>query len=334
MAYDGVLLIGFGGPTPGGCRKVLPDGSVCPGPQPWAPCPEGSTTEAHCFVQGIIGKAPERAARVLEVSHHYQAIGGFSPFDELTKQQGRALQEALRRRNVALPVTVGYRFWGPFLKDVIAQHVRDGHRRLLGIVMAPHQSKVSWDLPLAGVHDALAALPEKSRPAIDVLEPWWAHAGFVGAIADLARIAGREWGERRFREAALVFTAHSIPKAVADKGPYLAQIRETAALVAKELGHAAHELAFQSGAKDGATPWVGPEISDHLRALAGRGVKDVLVAPIGFVCDHVEVLFDLDIEARQTARECGLSMARVATVGSHPKFIGMLADLVERRAKA
>lgn len=333
MAYDGVLLIGFGGPTPGGCRKIQADGSVCPGPQPWAPCPEGSRTEAHCFVQGIIGKAPERADRVAEVSHHYQAIGGFSPFDELTKQQARALQEALARRALPLPVTVGYRFWGPFLKDVIAQHVRDGHRRLIGILMAPHQSKVSWDLPLAGVHDALASLPEGSRPVVDVLDPWWTHPGFVGAIADLVRIAAKDWGEARLKSAALVFTAHSIPAAVADKGPYLKQIRETAALAAKALGHEAHDLAFQSGAKDGVTPWVGPEINDHLRALAKRGVKDVVVAPIGFVCDHVEVLFDLDIEARQTAQECGLSMVRAATVGSHPKFIGMLAELVEKRAR-
>ncbi|MBI2922931.1 MAG: ferrochelatase [Planctomycetes bacterium] len=332
MNYDGVLLIAFGGPTPGGCNRIQADGEACPGPEHGNPCPEGSPTEAHCFVQGILGKAPERASRVNEVAHHYHDIGGFSPFNEHTFRQGRKLAAALRARKLNLPVEVGLRHWGPSLRDVAKRLSEAGHRRMIGIIMAPHQSKVSWDWYITTVNQAVEELAADKRIAFTVLDPWWKHPGFTGAVADIIRGDAKAWGEARFGEAEMIFSAHSIPMAISKSGPYVPQFEETAALVAKDLGRAKWSTAFQSSASDATQPWTGPDINDAIRAAKAKGAKDVIVSPIGFLVDHVEVLYDLDIEAKQTAAECGVGFIRSGTVGGHPKFIGMLADLVAERA--
>ncbi len=328
MSYDAVLLIAFGGPTPGGCNRTRENGEPCPGPEHGKTCPEGSPTEAHCFVQGILTKAPARAARVTEVEHHYLAIGGYSPFNELTFRQARTLATTLKKRGKPLPVVAGMRHWGPSLHEVIADLSRKGLRKVVGIIMAPHQSKVSWDWYISTVDDAVKALPENAKVQVDVLDPWWADKAFVGAIADLVRKDLAKWPESRAREAKVFFTAHSIPSSIAKGGPYVTQFEETAALVAKELGLKNWGTAFQSSAADSSIPWTGPDISDAIRAAKKEGVADVLLSPIGFLVDHVEVLYDLDVEAKKTAAECGVGFVRSGTVGSHEKFIGMLADRV------
>jgi ferrochelatase len=335
MAYDGVFLIAFGGPTPGGCGRLRPDGETCHGPEHGQACPEGCATEAHCFVQGILGKAPARAARVEAVAGHYHHIGGYSPFNELTFRQARTLARELRRRGSKLPVSVGMRHWGPSIADMLRTLAHNGHRSLIGIVMAPHQSRVSWDWYLQTVEQAIEALPAAERPKVSVLDPWWNHPGFTGAVADVVRSdVARAWNdEGRFREAELVFTAHSIPGAIAKTGPYSAQFEETGRLVAEALGKKNFSFAYQSSAADASQPWTGPDIGDALRAANARGVRDAIVSPVGFLVDHVEVLYDLDVEAKKTAAECGLGFVRSGTVGSHPRFIGMLADLVEARAR-
>lgn len=332
MAYDGVILIAFGGPTPGGCNRIRENGEPCPGPEHGHACPEGSSTEAHCFVQGILGKTPARAARVETVAHHYHAIGGFSPFNELTFRQARTLAGMLKKRGKPLPVASGMRHWGPSLRDTLRSLSEKGHRKLIGIIMAPHQSKVSWDWYLSTVEEAIKELPAGAKVQVDVLDPWCTHPGFVGAIAEIIEADLKKWPEARAKEAKVIFSAHSIPAAVAKGGPYTTQFEETAVAVAKKLGLKNWSVAYQSSASDSAQPWTSPDINDAIREAKTKGAADVLVSPIGFLVDHVEVLYDLDVEAKKTAAECGIGYIRSGTVGSHEKFIGMLAEMVVAKA--
>ncbi len=316
-AFDGVLLVAFGGPTPGCCKAHDP----CPG-------------EAYCFVEGVLGRDTRRTARVEEVAAHYRHLGGFSRFNEFTAAQGEALGAELARRGLHLPVHAGYRHWSPFVKDVMADLAARGHRRLLAIVLAPHQSTVSWDWYLKVVAEARDPLGDKA-PEVAFLDPWWTHDGFVAACAGRVTEAAAAWGpgwQERAARAELVFTAHAIPHAIARTGPYVRQFTETAGAVARKLGRP-FSLAFQSGPENPSIPWTGPDIVEVIREKAGKG-RDFIVAPVGFLCDNVEVLYDLDVAARGEAESRGSGFVRAGTVGTHPAFIGMLADLVLARSRA
>ena len=308
MNYDSVLLVAFGGPTPGCCQKY--DTDTCPG-------------EAYCFVEGIAGTAESQKERVQDISTHYVRLGGFSPFNALTFKQADALETALQERKRPLPVYAGFRHWTPYLKEVIAEIAQKGHRKILGIIMAPHQSKVSWDWYQRTVEKGIDAL-EGEKPTIDYLEPWYTHKGYVGAIADIIKTACGDKLER----AELVFTAHAVPQLIADTSPYTKQFAKTGEAVAQALGKPQFALAYQSEVESSPIPWTQPDINDWLEAQKQEGVDTVVASPIGFLCDHVEVLYDLDIEATETAEACGIDFIRAGTVGDHPKFINMLADFV------
>ena len=314
MGYDSVLLVAFGGPTPGCCQKYNSD--ACPG-------------EAYCFVEGIAGTAESQRKRVKDISAHYVQLGGFSPFNELTFQQANALKNALQVRNLPLPVYAGFRHWTPYLKEVIAEMAQKGHRKILGIIMAPHQSKVSWEWYQQAVKKGIDAV-DGDKPTIDYLDPWYTHQGYVGAIAEIIKTACADKLER----AELVFTAHAIPQAAADTSPYTQQFEKTGEVVAQEIGKTRFSFAYQSEVENSPIPWTQPDINDWLKARKAEGVDTVVASPIGFLCDHVEVLYDLDIEAAETAGACGIDFIRAGTVGDHPKFINMLADFVcEKSAK-
>ncbi len=310
--YDSILLIGFGGPTPGCCQKYEP----CPG-------------EAFCFVEGIVGTAPQQAERVKEVAQHYMELGGFSPFNDLTFQQAKALEIALKNRQIGWPVYVGMKNWSPYLHDVLIEMAHKGHRKILGIIMAPHQSVASWQKYQQTVDKALEAIAGE-RPTIDYLDPWYDHPGFVRAIADRIRTACQGWDHARFQQAALIFTAHAIPEAAAKSSPYIQQYKATATAVAKLLGKE-FDLAYQSQPSNATVPWTKPDILDLIEAKKEAGIREVIVAPIGFLCDHVEVLYDLDLETKEVAEKLGLGFVRAGTVGDHPEFIDMLADLISKR---
>ncbi len=312
MKYDSVLLVAFGGPTPGCCKKY--DTDACPG-------------EAYCFVEGIAGEAESQKGRVKDIAGHYIKLGGFSPFNELTFKQANALQNALRTRDLPLPVYAGFRHWAPYLKEVIAEMAQKGHRKILGIIMAPHQSKVSWEWYQKTVRQAIDAI-ETEKPSVDYLDPWYTHNGYVGAIAEIIKSACGDKLER----AELVFTAHAIPQAAADSSPYTQQFQKTGKAVAKEIGKTQFGFAYQSEVENSPVPWTQPDINDWLKAKSAEGVDTVVASPIGFLCDHVEVLYDLDIEATETAEACGIDFIRAGTVGAHPKFINMLADFVHEKS--
>ncbi len=312
MRYDSVLLVAFGGPTPGCCQKY--DNDTCPG-------------EAYCFVEGIAGTAESQKERVKDIAAHYIKLGGFSPFNELTFKQADALEKALQARNLPLSVYTGFRHWTPYLQEVIAEIAQKGHRKILGIIMAPHQSQFSWEWYQQTVKKGIDAV-DGEKPTIDYLDPWYTRKGYIGAIAEIIKTTSGEKLER----AELVFTAHAIPQAAADNSPYTQQLEKTGEAVAQELGRTQFSLAYQSEVENSPIPWTQPDINDWLKVRKEEGVDTVVASPIGFLCDHVEVLYDLDIEAAETAGACGIDFIRAGTVGAHPKFINMLADFVSERA--
>jgi ferrochelatase len=305
--FDAVLLIGFGGPT--------------------------SMAEVRPFLDNVLRGRPVPPERVEAVVHHYEIIGGKSPFNELTFRQARALEAQLRAAGLALPVYVGMRTWTPYLQDTLQRMAADGVRRAVGIIMAPHQTEASWGRYERAVSAARAELGA-TVPAVDYVNEWHAHPLFIDAVSDNVGTALRQVPSERRTSAALVFTAHSVPTAMAAASPYVQQITESARLVAEGSGHPQWTLAYQSRSGNPHEPWLGPDINEVVRQLAGAGARDVVVAPIGFVCDHVEVLYDLDIETRQIAQDLGLNFVRAATVNDHPAFIRMLADVVRRRIGA
>jgi ferrochelatase len=304
---DAVLLIGFGGPT--------------------------SMAEVRPFLDNVLRGRPVPPERIEAVVHHYEIIGGRSPFNELTFRQARALEAQLRAEGLALPVYVGMRTWTPYVQETLQQMAADSVRRAVGIIMAPHQTEASWGRYERAVSAARARLGAVA-PDIDYVDPWHAHPLFIEAVSDNAGAALQQIPSERRTSAALVFTAHSVPTAMAAASPYVAQITESARLVAERSGHPQWTLAYQSRSGNPSEPWLDPDINEVVRQLAGAGARDVVVAPIGFVCDHVEVLYDLDIETHQLAQDLGLNFVRAATVNDHPTFVRMLADVVRQRVHA
>jgi ferrochelatase len=314
LHFDGILFIGFGGPTPGCCARFSP----CPG------------TEALCFVKAIIGERRGAATRLAEVAAHYAHLGGFSPFNALTVQQVHAVTALLAAQGWPVPVRVGMRYWPPYVQDVLRDMAAQGQRHLLGVILSPFQCQASWEAYQQVVQDGLNTLGTQA-PQITYLDPWPLHPGFIEAIAESIRQAGAPLGARRAQEAALIYTAHAIPASMAAEAPYTQQFAATAAAATQVLGRQQHHLAYQSQATGTPFPWLQPDINDAIQQVQAEGYRDVIVAPIGFLCDHVEVLYDLDIQARETALAFGLTYQRAATVGTQHAFLTMLSTLLAER---
>jgi len=298
---DAVLLIAFGGPTR----------------------PE----EIRPFLENVTRGRRIPPERLDEVAHHYELIGGRSPLNELTFRQA----EALRRTLGAPPVYVGMRNWEPYIATTLAQMALDGVRRATGVLLAPHASESSRERYMETVEEGRSALGPRA-PRVSYVPSWHVHPLFVDAVADRVRAAHATLPEALRAGAALVFTAHSIPVPAAEQSPYVAEIEASARAVAARLQQPRWEIAFQSRSGNPRDPWLEPDIKATLERLAGEGARAVVVEPIGFVCDHVEVLYDLDVEARATAARHGLAWARAGTVNDHPLFIRMLAEVVRDHA--
>ena len=316
MAIDGLLVLGFGGPTPGCCGR-RPD------------CCSTGGCEAECFVAGILGDNPARAGRVKEVAEHYKVTGGgFSPYNTLTQRQADALQAELGRRGRALPVVCGYRHWSPWASDAVTR-LRDAGCRAIGLlIMAPHQSSVSWDWYIKHAAEAVESLGERGPAIAGVAAPWWNHPGYIEAGAARLREATAGWSADRLAKAQLIFTAHAIPAPVEQTSAYRRQFTETAKLTAEAFGHPVHSVAFQSQPSDSRVPWSAPSIEQAIDAAKAAGASEVLVQAAGFLVDHTEVLYDLDHEAKAHAAAAEVGFTRAACVHDHPAFIGALADRV------
>ena len=304
-AADAVLLIAFGGPR--------------------------APAEIRPFLELVARGRSIPPERLAEVARHYEAMpGGRSPLSELTFAQARGLEAALAAGGPALPVFVGMRNWHPFLHETLAEMAAKGARRALGIILSPLRTEASWDRYQQDVDGARARMADALEVAF--APAWSAHPRFLDAVADRARAALAEVpaGERAWTP--LVFTAHSVPVAMAEASPYVADLTAATRAVAQRLHHTRWSIAYQSRSGAPREAWLEPDIGDALRRLAADGERHAVVVPIGFVCDHVELLYDLDVEARARARERGLTLHRAAAVNDHPEFIAMLADLVRRHA--
>ena len=329
-AYDAFLLVSFGGPE--GPDEVMP------------------------FLENVTrgrGVPPERLASVAE---HYYAVGGVSPINQQCRDLLGAIRAAFPAAGLSLPVYWGNRNWTPYLADTVRTMADDGVRRAVALVTAAYSSYSSCRQYLEDIERARAAVGP-GAPRIDKIRRFFNHPGFIEPFAESTRAALATLPADLRDDARLVFTAHSIPVAMAEAsgpenggagsggtgggsppcakevgGRYVAELTEAAGLVAERVG-GTHPwtLAYQSRSGPPSQPWLEPDVRDHLGELSKSGTKAVVVIPVGFVSDHMEVRHDLDVEAAETADSLGLAFARAATPGRHPRFVSMITELVRER---
>lgn len=313
--YDGILLVSFGGPE--GPDDVLP------------------------FMENVTRGRGIPRERLLEVSAHYQHFGGISPINEQNRALLAAMREVFSRHGVTVPIAWGNRNWDPTIPAALRELRSRGCRRVLALVTSAFSSASGcrqYREDLACAVEALAAEPE-GAPTVDKLRVFYNHAGFVEPMIDntVAAVAQLDKGDLTADDVELAFTAHSIPMSMADTSDYVVQLREACRLIAEgasaRIGRSLRwDLVFQSRSGAPGQPWLEPDISEHLRARQSAGVSRVAVVPVGFISDHMEVVWDLDTQARETAEEIGLSMSRAATVGVDFRFVEMIFDLAVERA--
>ncbi|HEX6755543.1 MAG TPA: ferrochelatase [Mycobacteriales bacterium] len=310
-SYDALLLLSFGGPE--GPDDVLP------------------------FLENVVRGRGVPRERLLEVAGHYAHFGGVSPINEQNRALLAAIRALLAADGPALPVYWGNRNWHPLVEDTVARMRDDGVRRALVFATSAYTSYSGCRQYQDDLARARSAAGE-GAPELHKLRHFFNHPGFVEANADAVRAALASLPDPG--GARLVFTAHSVPVSMeAASGPgghlYSAQVREAARLVTTAVRGpgAGFDVAWQSRSGPPSVPWLEPDVNDHLAALAGAGVRGVVVSPIGFVSDHVEVLWDLDEEAARTAGDLGLGYARAATAGADPRFVAMVRELVLERTE-
>jgi len=267
--------------------------------------------------------------RVEEVAHHYELFGGVSPITAITQRQADGVKSRLAEAGHPLPVYVGMRNWHPLLPDTMREMHAAGCRRAIGFITAAQHSYSSCQQYRENVAAARAELQrEGADVAVTFVGSWFDHPLFVAANAAHVRDAIARLPEPARARARLVFTAHSIPVTMAARSRYENQLRESARLVAAAVGVGDWALVYQSRSGRPEDPWLEPDIGDYLRHARAAGLGAAVMCPIGFVCDHIEVLYDLDREAAEVCREIGLPMARAEAVNDDPLFLDMMADVV------
>ena len=302
--FDAVLLISFGGPQ--GRADIRP------------------------FLRNVLRGRRIPDARFEAVVGHYERFDGVSPLTAITLRQAAGLRARLATGGPPIPVYVGMRNWHPFLEDTLGEMARAGVRRALAVPLAAHHTYSSCGQYKQNVATARHWLRAARGCDVELTYPagWHDHPGFVGANARHIEQALAELAPSRRDRARVVFTAHSIPRPMADESRYETELEETARLIAGELGRTDWGLAYQSRSGRPTDPWLEPDVCDYLRAERARGLAAVVLCPLGFVADHVEVLYDLDEEAGDVCRAIGLDMRRAAAVNDDPLFLDMLADVV------
>jgi ferrochelatase len=304
-AYDAVLLVSFGGPD--GPDDVIP------------------------FLENVLRGRNVPRERMLEVAEHYQHFGGKSPINEQNLALLAALRTELDRRGPELPVYWGNRNWHPLLTDTLREMADAGVKRAIAFVTSAFSSYSGCRQYRENIAAALAPLGDRA-PQVDKIRVFFNHPGFVGPLAANVRRALEAFPASDRPQVPVLFTAHSIPTSMADGCRYVAQLEESCRLVAEAAGAANWRLVWQSRSGPPTQPWLEPDICDAIRELHARGGRQVVVAPIGFISDHMEVLYDLDTEAAGLCQELGVTMARAATVGTAPAFVAMVRDLIAERA--
>jgi ferrochelatase len=302
--YDAILIVSFGGPE--GMDDVMP------------------------FLENVLRGRKVPPERMLGVAKHYELFGGVSPINGQNRKLIAALQKELETRGPRLPIYFGNRNWHPLLADTLGKMRDDGIKNALAFVTSAYSSYSSCRQYLEDIERARAAVGE-GAPRVEKLRAFYNHPGFIEANTANVQAALEEIPEERRAEAQVVFTAHSIPRSMARNCDYEAQLQEASRLVSQAVGSEKWKLVFQSRSGSPAQPWLDPDVCDYLRQLPAAGVRDVVVAPIGFVSDHMEIIYDLDTEALALCRELGVNMIRAATAGTHPAFIEMIRELILER---
>ena len=313
QTYDAILVVSFGGPE--GPDDVLP------------------------FLDNVLAGLRVPAPVKERIARRYHRFGGVSPINKHTREFIAALERELAASGPRLPVYWGNRNWHPMLGDTLAQMARDGVNRAIAYVTSTFSSYSGCRKYREDLYAAVDGLDD--APHIDKLRNGYNHPGFIEAMADRLRDAFARIPAVYRQPAlqiplaatqpALLFTAHSLPLSMAGACDYVAQLREACSLAAQMAGAEHWELVYQSQNASYGEPWLGPDIAEALESVRASGHADVVVAPIGFVCDHMEVVLDLDVEAAEKATELGLNMVRAGTVGTHPAYVRMVRDLIVER---
>ena len=300
--YDALLVLSFGGPEKR--EDVIP------------------------FLENVLRGRNVPRERMLEVAEHYYHFGGRSPINDQNRALIDAVGKLLNEEGPRLPIYWGNRNWHPYLADTLGQMRSDGIRRAAGFVTSAYGSYSGCRQYREDIARAQVAIGE-GAPEIVKLPSFHAHPRFITANADHLRSALGAFSMAPH----VAFTAHSVPSSAAATSPYVTQLHETATLVAREAGVDDWKLVYQSRSGPPTQPWLEPDIADHIRALHAEGRRELIIAPIGFVSDHMEVLYDLDTEAAELCQELGIHMERAKTAGTHPEFVRMVRDLILRPAQ-
>jgi ferrochelatase len=305
LPYDAFLLVSFGGPE--GSDDVLP------------------------FLENVVRGKQVPPERLLEVARHYELFGGVSPINAQNRALLVALVNEFNAHGPALPVYWGNRNWHPLLPEVVGQMADDGIRHALALVTSAFGSYPGCCQYLQDIARARAEVGA-AAPRIDKLRLFYNHPGFIEAMADRVWDALEAIPAERRADARLIYTAHSIPVSMACDCSYEKQLGEACGLVSQRLGRAEWRLVYQNRSGPPGEPWLEPDVRDYLRALAAHGKpRDVVLVPLGFLCEHMEIVYDLDVEAHKLCEELGMNLVRAGVVGNHPRFVRMIRELVVER---
>lgn len=302
--YDAILIVSFGGPE--GMDEVMP------------------------FLENVLRGKNVPPERMRAVAHHYELFGGVSPINAQNRKLIAALKKLLAAEGPQMPVYWGNRNWHPLLTDTLRQMADDGIKQALAFFTSAYSSYSGCRQYREDIMRAQAEVGPLA-PRVDKLRAFYNHPGFIEPNIENLQAALSQIPEERRGRTEIAFTAHSIPVSMAVNCDYEAQLLETCRLVAEGAGAERWRLAYQSRSGPPSQPWLAPDICDYLRELKSAAIEDVIIAPIGFISDHMEILYDLDTEARQLCEGIGLHMVRAATVGTHPRFIEMIRELVIER---
>jgi ferrochelatase len=284
----------------------------------------GNIAEVEPYLNDVRGGRPTKPQLVEEIRARYARIGGRSPILELTRAQAAGIGRAL---GPAFRVYVGMRHWHPYIKDAVVELRHAGHTRVIGVVMAPHYSGMS-----VGAYEKKLLEATQAGPPLEaaLVRSWWDHPAFIDAVANRVTQALQRFP--RPRDVQIVFTAHSLPERIRETGdPYPEELSASAAAVAQRLRVADWRFAYQSAGATG-DKWLGPDVNEVMTDLAHSGRNAILLVPIGFVCDHVEILYDIDVECQALAQRLGVQLERTASLNDDPGLVTAVADVVRRAA--
>lgn len=302
--YDAILVMSFGGPE--GPDDVMP------------------------FLENVTNGRNIPRERLLEVSEHYQHFGGVSPINQQNRDLIAALEDELKDSGLDLPVYFGNRNWHPMITDTIQQMTDDGVKRAIAFFTSSFSSYSGCRQYREDIQRALEIVGE-GAPEIDKLRVFYNHPGFINPVVDKVRAALDQFPEDARDTVQIAFTAHSIPMGMARNSAYEAQLTEACRIIAEMLRTDHYKLVYQSRSGPPQMPWLEPDILDYMDELGEQGVNNLLIAPIGFISDHMEVMFDLDTEAVEKADELGMTMVRAGTVGTAKPFVCMIRELIVER---